>query len=227
MLEILVILGVLSLVVAIYLFKPVYGSFEATHFIWSRGLALLCDHNGGKLFIKNQRGNRPAIRFNPEEYSNIRPGDLVWVRHTALSQFVSEVLPDIRNRFVLVTGDEDMGIPSGFDKSLVLLKNPYLIHWFTQNNDGTDQSGKVSGIPIGLDFHTLSNGRKWKHWPATPASQEKQLKSVICNMTPTDQRFIQVHADFHLNQNKKKIWSEGRPEIERKLRSNPLVFFSK
>ncbi|HXT48646.1 MAG TPA: hypothetical protein VN717_08390, partial [Gemmatimonadaceae bacterium] len=61
------------------------GSFEPTHFVWSRGLALLCDHNGGFDFVRRQRGSgRAAIRFAPRAYDDVRDGDLVWVRLIAL-----------------------------------------------------------------------------------------------------------------------------------------------
>ena len=38
----------------------VRGPFEATRYVWSRGLGLLCDHNGGVDFVKGQRGGKPA-----------------------------------------------------------------------------------------------------------------------------------------------------------------------
>ena len=180
----------------------VNGPFEATHYVWFRGLGLLCDKNGGFDFVKKQRGNRVAIRFDPREYEDIRPGDLLWVRHIALSQFAAEVLPTIRTPFGLVTGDEDWGIPSQFSESSRILEHPYLIHWFTQNFDGSDTSGRISGVPLGLDFHTISNRRKWGHWPATPAQQERQLRSIVATMTPTLERTRLVHADFHLNKYK-------------------------
>ena len=85
--------------------------------MWSRGLGLLCDHNGGVEFVKGQRGGRPALRFDPALFDRVKDGDLVWMRLIALPQFMREAMPRIRARFGLVTGDEDWGIPTGFPGS--------------------------------------------------------------------------------------------------------------
>jgi hypothetical protein len=55
----------------------VNGPFEPTRYVWSRGLALLCDHNGGVSFVKGQRGRRRPLRFDPELFAQVRDGDLV------------------------------------------------------------------------------------------------------------------------------------------------------
>ena len=202
------------------------GPFEPTRYVWSRGLALLCDVHGGVDFIKKQRGGRPAIRFDPARYE-IRAGDLVWVRHIALPQFVAEVLPRVRHPFALVTGDEDWGIPSGYSDAHRLLENEHVVRWFTQNYDGTDTSGKVVGIPIGLDFHTISNTRKWGHWPATPTEQEAELDALVSRMPKTGTRELLVHADFHFNKRKKQEWGETRHAVQQLLEENLHVTFQR
>ncbi len=203
----------------------VNGPFEPTHYIWFRGLGLLCDKNGGLDFLKRQRGSRESMPLDLDEYANIRDGDLVWVRHLALPQFADLVLPTISARFGLVSGDEDWGIPSGFSDADRILECQHLVHWFTQNYDGTDTSGKISGLPLGLDFHTISNRRKWGHWPMTPRQQETQLKEIVVSMPPTAARTRLVHADFHLNKLKKQVWGEGRIEVEATLRGNQSIYF--
>src|SRR5207344_3422356 len=65
----------------------VNGPFEPTRYVWSRGLGLLCDHNGGVEFVKRQRGGRRAQRFAPGSFDQVKDGDLVWVRLIALPQF--------------------------------------------------------------------------------------------------------------------------------------------
>ena len=116
--------------------KQVNGPFEATRYVWSRGLGLLCDHNGGTGFVKGQRGGRAPLRFDPTIFERVKDGDLVWMRLIALPQFLAEALPRIRARFALVTGDEDWAIPSGFPGSQQLLSDPRVLCWFTQNYDG-------------------------------------------------------------------------------------------
>lgn len=201
------------------------GPFEPTHYVWSRGLALLCDVNGGLDFIKKQKGGKPPIRFDPALYADIAEGDLVWVRHIALPQFTREVLPAIRHRFALVSGDEDWGIPSSYDDAERLLDCDRLVCWFTQNCDGTDTSGKISGIPIGLDFHTIANRYKWGHFPATPAEQEAGLRDLVARMPKTVDRRLRVHADFHFNRHKVQRWGDTREDVKAILEENPLVAF--
>jgi hypothetical protein len=203
----------------------VNGPFTATRYVWSRGLALLCDHNGGVGFVKGQRGGRPAMRFDPQLFANVKEGELVWVRHIALPQFLDEALPLIEARFALLTGDEDWAIPSGFERSSELLADPRVALWFTQNYDGTDKNDKLAPMPIGLDFHTISNTRKWGHWPATPAAQEAELEALRQSAPPNAQRLLQVHADFHFNKHKQQVWGDDRAAVQRALEGNPDVQF--
>ena len=203
----------------------VNGPFEPTKFVWSRGLGLLCDHHGGVDFVKRQRGGRPALRFDPARFSAVKDGDLVWTRMIALPQFVSEALPRINARFALVTGDEDWAIPSGFDRAHELTADARLVCWFTQNFDGTDASGKILPLPIGLDFHTISNRRKWGHWPATPAAQEAELEALRRSAPPNAERLVLAHADFHFNKHKHQVWGDDRQAVQNALEHNPSVRF--
>ena len=199
--------------------------FEPTHYVWSRGLALLCDHNGGVDFVRNQMGGHPALPLDPAAYAGIDDGDLVWVRHIALPQFVRDVLPSITKRFALVTGDEDWAIPSDFGEAHELLAKDELVCWFTQNYDGSDAGGKITGIPIGLDFHTISNRRKWGHWPASPAEQEAELMELAKRMPRTADRQLRVHADFHFTKQEPSGEAETRHDVQSLLERNPLVDF--
>ena len=225
LLGVLAVLGSLLLVLCMRYRALVNGPFAATRYVWSRGLALLCDHNGGVAFVKGQRGGRPALRFDPKRFANVKEGDLVWVRHIALPQFLDEALPLIEARFALVTGDEDWAIPSGFERSNELLGDPRVALWFTQNYDGTDTHDKLAPLPIGLDFHTISNTRKWGHWPATPAAQEAELEALRQSAPPNAQRLLQVHADFHFNKHKQQVWGDDRAAVQRALEGNLDVQF--
>lgn len=72
------------------------GPFEPTRYLWSRGLALGCDHNGGLPFVRGQRGDRRPLRFDARQFASVRDGDLVWTRSIALPQFLAEALPASR-----------------------------------------------------------------------------------------------------------------------------------
>ncbi|MES1182427.1 MAG: hypothetical protein ABUL60_01360 [Myxococcales bacterium] len=202
------------------------GPFEATRWVWSRGLALGCDHNGGLLFVRGQRGSRAPLRFDPRLFEQVKDGDLVWTRLTALPQFLREALPRIQARFALVTGDEDWSIPGSFAGSAELLDSPKLVYWFSQNlDDGAKLHPKLQTLPIGLDFHTISNGPRWGHQQATPAEQEAELEQLRQHMPRTEQRLLRAHADFHFNKHKDQVWGGDRDSVQRQLDGNPNVVF--
>lgn len=202
-----------------------HNSFLPTRFVWSRGLALLCDHNGGLEFVRRQRGGCAAMRFDARAYANICDGDLVWVRSIALPQFVSEVLPHTAARFALLSGDEDTAVPSGVAAANSILAHENVICWFAQNFDGTDRSGKLHPLPIGLDFHTISNGAQWGHWRATPAQQQASLDALRATMPANERRIPRVQADFHLTKHPKQALGDSRETVHAILARNPNVDF--
>jgi hypothetical protein len=203
------------------------GPFEPTRYVWSRGLGLSCDHHGGLDFVRGQRGARAALRFDPRVFERVRDGDLVWTRLIALPQFLREALPRIQARFALVTGDEDWSIPQGFDGSRELLESPKLALWFTQNLDAQGTHPKLRHLPIGLDFHTISNGPKWGEAQATPAAQEAGLEAIRASMPENAQRLPKVHADFHFNKHKHQVWGDARAQVQQALEHNPQLVFQR
>lgn len=201
------------------------GPFEPTRWVWSRGLALCCDHNGGLTFVRGQRGARAPLRFDPSDFERVKDGDLVWMRLIALPQFLREALPRINARFALLTGDEDWSIPGSFAGSATLLESPKLLYWFSQNVDESARHPKLQVLPIGLDFHTISNGPRWGHAQASPAEQELELEVLRSQMTPTTERLLKAHADFHFNKRKAQIWGDDRDSVQRVLEGSPSVAF--
>ena len=201
------------------------GPFEPTRWVWSRGLALSCDHNGGTLFVRGQRGARAPLRFDARAFEQVKDGDLVWMRLIALPQFLREALPRINAKFALLTGDEDWSIPGSFDGANALLASEKLVYWFSQNLDASARHPKLQGLPIGLDFHTISNGARWGHEQATPAEQEAELEVLRGQMPPTEQRLLQAHADFHFNKRKDQVWGDDRDSVQRLLEGNSSVVF--
>jgi hypothetical protein len=201
------------------------GPFEPTRWVWSRGLGLLCDHNAGVDFVRGQRGGRAALRFDARRFDTVKDGDLVWMRLIALPQFVQEALPRIQARFALLTGDEDWSIPGGFSGSAQLLESPKLLRWFTQNLDASGRHPKLDVLPIGLDFHTISNGPKWGEPLATPAEQEAALEALRASMPANRDRLLKAHADFHFNKKKDQVWGDDRDSVQRLLHGSPCVTF--
>eukprot|EP00930_Biecheleria_cincta_P087520 TRINITY_DN76743_c0_g1_i1.p1 TRINITY_DN76743_c0_g1~~TRINITY_DN76743_c0_g1_i1.p1 ORF type:complete len:354 (-),score=71.51 TRINITY_DN76743_c0_g1_i1:121-1182(-) len=113
----------------------------------------------------------------PQDIAKQGDGVVVYVVTTALPAFVHQVLPGIKHKFKLVTGDSDKGPievlgPSGFSS---LASNEHLIKWFAQNAADGEVSEKLVRMPIGLDYHTLKAGSHPWGPQATPKAQEAML----------------------------------------------------
>lgn len=220
--------GSIALIAAIALVRRLgaRGGFAPTRLVWSRGLALLCDHQGGVGFVFDQPGTDVPIRFDPGCFLHVRDGEVVWMRSIALPQFLDEALPLITARFTLATGDEDWSIPGSFDRADELLNDPRVLAWFCQNHDGRPHP-KLHPLPIGLDFHTIAKGPKWGHLRTPPLVQEAQLNSILRAARPNAERLCRVQADFHFNMPHTRRWGETRSEIRELLRDNPVIDFQK
>lgn len=68
---------------------------------------------------------------------HVRQGDL----HAFVQQYIHEP-------YILVTGQNDWGVPSSPNAD-ALLDDPNLVAWFAQNNDGPHP--KITALPIGLN----------------------------------------------------------------------------
>jgi hypothetical protein len=146
----------------------------------------------------------------------------IYVCNDVLPFFLYEILPKINNTFYLVSGDSDATVPNGIidiwhnprkleeDVCNQILNHPKLIKWYTQNciftNEKMDTTNykvfnsltndKICQLPIGLDYHTISNDPS-KFWRdtnegTTPKYQEMILKNIRKNMLPFNQRINKI-----------------------------------
>jgi hypothetical protein len=103
--------------------------------------------------------------LRPELLRRMRRGASVYVCSANLVSFVDRMLPEITVPFVLVSGDADDEIPTDLERSGVdverLLGDERLLHWFAQNCVLTHK--KITRMPIGIDYHTLSNPPRIPH----------------------------------------------------------------
>jgi len=114
--------------------------------------------------------------------------------------FVRQVLPLVRAPFVLATGDCDSSVPSEVPAELAqrILASPQVIRWFTQNHDGAAPE-RMAPLPIGIDFHTLSERPVWQESVAPPEEQAAALESVARALPPLDERAPKLYLDFAWN----------------------------
>jgi len=134
------------------------------------------------------------------DFSKIKNGSTVYITGSAIPAFV-ETMKTISYKIILVSGDCDESIykdvfPSEED-FLRFIEGEKIIHWFSQNC--TTNHPKVSKIPIGLDYHTIST--KETSWgpKSTPKEQEKMLKDIKEKSRPFDSRKISAYSNFQFN----------------------------
>ena len=117
----------------------------------------------------------------------------------ALTHFRHWGLRLIRSEFVLVSGDNvhDInahGLGVALFKSLV--SHPLLIRWHAQNLGV--HLPKLRAMPLGLDYHTLSVGRRPDWGPqASPLEQEAALLAVRDEAPDLADRKLEGYSNWH------------------------------
>ena len=161
-------------------------------FVGSRGIMKSCDIYSSTAISSI----RQLINY---DFNSLKPGSSIYVCGSAVPHFVQVISPQIPFNYILVSGDCDETVPNDlfasnqeFNK---FIDSSNLIHWFSQNCVITHP--KLSQIPIGLDYHTMSErDHDWGN-KTTPLNQEKLLKTVASNANLLDQRICKAYANFH------------------------------
>jgi hypothetical protein len=206
---------------------------SAVGFVWNKGIAAQCDWRIPDEFASGEYRPVPTLAgvnipfwnpgdliSDPGRYAAIREGDLIWVRLSWMRSFIRQVLPHIRARFVLVTGDSDSSVPSSMRwAARKLTKDPRLLRWYAQNCDSHSFSEKIRPLPIGIDFHSVSERLIWGEQIASPEAQEQTLLDVRASLPPLEQRSPAAYIDFGWQQARKG----NRRGLVRELQGNPNV----
>lgn len=207
--------------------------------VWNKGIAARCDwripdefpadrgfagalepvgHSGPPYLLEN-------LIADPESYRATKDGDTVWVKFSWLKSFLHQVLPRVRTKFILVTADSDVGAPLPImAESLQILEYPNMLHWYAQNCDGPGLMRRMSPIPIGIDFHTISEQPFWGEDKSSPEDQERILKFVAKGFRPARARTHKVYVDFAW-QSANTYLSGKRQRILRQILTNDCFVF--
>jgi hypothetical protein len=223
---------------------------QRVELVWNRGIAALCDRRfpdefpDGKSYspVPAHAGALWSSRLpddliaDPSAGCKIGEGNLVWVRLSWLKSFVRQVLPLVKAHFVLVTGDSDSCVPSELgSEARAVLKCPKVVHWYTQNYDGSAPAERISPLPIGIDFHVLSERAFWGEEVSSPPEQELALVSIGKNLPPLQARHKRVYVDFGWQRGfglRRRFFhplqgtrfQESRRQLVNKLRQNEWVY---
>lgn len=160
-------------------------------FVASRGILKSCDVHSltpiSSVPILHNYDFRPLQAFST-----------VYVCTTALRDFINKMWLNMPCPIILVTGDCDISCYSDIfptrESFLQFIEDPRIHHWYSQNCTG--RHPKLTPIPIGLDYHTMSSGNSNWGNRMTPFQQELLLKTIRQEAAPPAMRKIMAYANF-------------------------------
>lgn len=138
------------------------------------------------------------------QYSVLKNGDIVYTNIGNVPIFCTALLEKVEPlniRIVLVTGDNDCDTPHlkylSEDKFYALLRSPNIIHWFSINCLSKYAHPKLTMIPYGLDYHSISRQPYFGMPQCQPIIQEQQIQAIMSNSKPFWERQLKCFANFH------------------------------
>lgn len=168
------------------------------YFVNSRGILKSCDFHSNK--PKSSCNNDKDYLF--AMLNRMFHGMSIYVCSDLLKFFVTDILRKINKNFVLVSGDSDLCVPAeilNLQETHTLLNSPYLIKWFLQNTQ-VQNNNKMIQMPIGLDYHTISNNPshdwKSKNESHLPGAQELILVNIKEKSQPFYGRIPKIYVNF-------------------------------
>ncbi len=85
---------------------------------------------------------------------DIKEGSIVFVNNRMLHSFIKDIFPNITQKFILLTHQDDINI-TNTQEFIAIADTNNVIHWFAQNC--TLEHKKVTPLPIGLEDTWLHN----------------------------------------------------------------------
>ena len=187
------------------------------YYVSSRGILNSCDiYSYTPISSINQ-----LINYNKTLTSqDYRP--IIYVCNSAIRSFLNNI-SDIKFKFILVSGDSDSTIPYDVfinqEEFIKFIQSDNVIHWYSQNC--IIEHPKITRIPIGLDYHTLSQGNyKWGP-QSLPLNQESDLITIKNIAKPFWERKMKCYSNFHFNFYK---FGQDRKDAIQKIPSS-LIFY--
>jgi hypothetical protein len=124
----------------------------------------------------------------------------VFVPSDGLKYFANQILPKLKQAFILVSGDSDLPINTTSLGSTLesILASPLLLAWHAQNRDFDHP--KLHSLPIGINLHNLwSNPLEWGGGFILPTLQELQLQTIAENAPSLLSREQKIFCNWHFS----------------------------
>ena len=168
------------------------GDESACTYVSSRGILKSCDVHSSKIQL--------SLNHIDFDLDTIQKGSTVYVPNSAIRKFAKK-LKQIPHPIILVSGDGDetvfKDVFGSHDDFIRFIEQDKILHWFSQNC--TVSHSKITQIPIGLDYHTMTQGDHEWGPKASPVEQEALLLEIKARAAPFHRRKIQCYGNFHLN----------------------------
>lgn len=166
-------------------------------FLWSKGVARLCDVAGALDYWRQDTESVQPPEVIARDFAGA--AGIVWVRlgtrsrdgeAVDLDAFAERVLPTISRPFVLLTTDGDAAVPSEVRRATVdrLLASPWLRAWYTQNCDVAGHA-VIRPFPIGLSLH---NKRPF----GSPRKSADEVRALAMAARPAAERPLAIYSDI-------------------------------
>ena len=182
--------------------------------ICSRGILKSCD-------IHSSTPISSIRELKDYDFSKLYDGCSIYICSSAIPQF-SNMLFEINCNFILVSGDCDESCPNDLfaskEEFLTFIENPKIIHWYSQNCILLEHE-KLSQLPIGLDYHTMSySNHSWGNM-SSPIEQEQMINNIKTGVKPFYERIIKCYSNFHFSMGTKYAYDriDAYNNIDRNL----------
>ena len=180
----------------------------------SRGILKSCD-------IHSSTPISSIRELKDYDFSKLYDGCSIYICSSAIPQF-SNMLFEINCNFILVSGDCDESCPNDLfaskEEFLTFIENPKIIHWYSQNCILLEHE-KLSQLPIGLDYHTMSySNHSWGNM-SSPIEQEQMINNIKAGAKPFYERIIKCYSNFHFSMGTKYAYDriDAYNNIDRNL----------
>lgn len=123
----------------------------------------------------------------------------IYVCNRAINDFNNQYIHQIDFPFILLSGDSDEDVPNGIfssDSELhTFLSNKYLIKWYCQNWTAGNKYPKVTLMPIGMDYHTMTTSAQWGPLMSVQ-SQEEIIETIKNKALPFYEKEVKCYINF-------------------------------
>ena len=161
-----------------------------TYYFNNRGFAQLCNK---KLDII---GSDTDKYFDIKYFSNLKEFDKVFLTTNIFKNFIEKV--NLNKKIIIILHCSDTGFPNEFSKKdkkdyIKLIENNKNIYkLYCVNFDLKQDHFKIKPIPLGIDYHSLSN-------KLSPLEQEQKLISIYKNSVSFEKRLDLCYSFFQFN----------------------------